>query len=169
MNSDQVQQAAPSNYRTETHRNKRDWLLGMLLVAAVFLAYQPVWRGVQIWDDWRHITSPELATVRGLARIWFVPGTTTRFDPLVDTVFWIEKHLWGASTLGYHLVNIACHAITALLMVVVLRRLQIKGAWLAGFLFARPALINLPFFIAGSLKIIYDLLLYRAFVRGGEE
>ena len=33
-----------------------------------------------------------------------------------------------------------------------------------GFLFARPALINLPFYIAGSLKIIYDLLLYRSFV-----
>ena len=33
-----------------------------------------------------------------------------------------------------------------------------------GFMFARPALINLPFFIAGTLKIIYDLLLYREFV-----
>ena len=36
---------------------------------------------------------------------------------------------------------------------------------LAGLLFARPSLINLPFFIAGTLKITYDLLLYRAFVR----
>jgi len=35
----------------------------------------------------------------------------------------------------------------------------------AGLLFARPSLINLPFFIAGTLKITYDLLLYRAFVR----
>jgi len=35
----------------------------------------------------------------------------------------------------------------------------------AGILFARPALINLPFLIAGTLKIVYDLLLYRAFVR----
>jgi len=34
---------------------------------------------------------------------------------------------------------------------------------LAGLLFARPALIGLPFFIAGTLKIVYDLLLYRAF------
>ena len=35
---------------------------------------------------------------------------------------------------------------------------------LAGFLFARPSLINAPFFIAGTLKIVYDLLLYRQFV-----
>lgn len=33
-----------------------------------------------------------------------------------------------------------------------------------GFFFARPSLINLPFFVAGTLKIAYDLLLYRAFV-----
>lgn len=34
-----------------------------------------------------------------------------------------------------------------------------------GFLFAHRALVNLPFIIAGVLKIAYDLLLYRAFVR----
>jgi len=34
----------------------------------------------------------------------------------------------------------------------------------AGLLFARPALIGVPFFIAGTLKVIYDVLLYRAFV-----
>jgi MFS family permease len=33
----------------------------------------------------------------------------------------------------------------------------------AGFLFARPSLISTPFFIAGTLKIAYDLLLYRSF------
>jgi MFS family permease len=33
-----------------------------------------------------------------------------------------------------------------------------------GFMFARPSWINVPFFIAGTLKIIYDLLLYKAFV-----
>jgi MFS family permease len=33
----------------------------------------------------------------------------------------------------------------------------------AGFLFSRPSLINIPFFIAGALKILYDLLLYRSF------
>ncbi len=33
-----------------------------------------------------------------------------------------------------------------------------------GFLFAKPALISAPFFIAGTLKIVYDLLLYKAFV-----
>ncbi len=33
-----------------------------------------------------------------------------------------------------------------------------------GFMFARPSLISLPFYIAGTLKIVYDVLLYREFV-----
>jgi len=40
-----------------------------------------------------------------------------------------------------------------------------------GFLFAKPSLINAPFFIAGTLKIVYDLLLYYSFrkIRPPEE
>ena len=33
-----------------------------------------------------------------------------------------------------------------------------------GLMFAQPRLINLPFFIAGTLKIVYDLVLYGEFV-----
>jgi len=35
----------------------------------------------------------------------------------------------------------------------------------AGWMFARPALWNVPFYVAGGLKIAYDLMLYRGFVR----
>jgi MFS family permease len=34
-----------------------------------------------------------------------------------------------------------------------------------GFMFAHPSLINVPFFIAGTLKILYDVLLYKEFVK----
>lgn len=34
---------------------------------------------------------------------------------------------------------------------------------LAGFLFARPGFINLPFYIAGTLKVVYDLLVFFSF------
>jgi hypothetical protein len=34
-----------------------------------------------------------------------------------------------------------------------------------GLLFSIPALMSWPFLIAGTLKICYDLLLYRAFVK----
>jgi MFS family permease len=34
----------------------------------------------------------------------------------------------------------------------------------AGLLLGTPALLSVPFFLAGGLKIIYDLLLYRSFI-----
>ena len=34
---------------------------------------------------------------------------------------------------------------------------------LSGFFLGIPALLSLPFFLSGGLKIIYDLLLYRSF------
>jgi MFS family permease len=38
------------------------------------------------------------------------------------------------------------------------------GPLFVGFMFARPSWINVPFFLAGVLKILYDLLLYKEFV-----
>lgn len=35
----------------------------------------------------------------------------------------------------------------------------------AGFMFGRTSWINVPFFLAGALKILYDLLLYKEFVK----
>jgi MFS family permease len=40
---------------------------------------------------------------------------------------------------------------------------------LAGMLLSVPALLSTPFFVAGGLKIVYDLLLYRSFVKVGRE
>jgi MFS family permease len=43
------------------------------------------------------------------------------------------------------------------------------GPILVGYFFSRPSLINVPFFLAGSLKIAYDVILYRAFSARREE
>jgi len=39
------------------------------------------------------------------------------------------------------------------------------SALFVGFMFARTSWINVPFFLAGTLKILYDLLLYKEFVK----
>jgi tetratricopeptide (TPR) repeat protein len=136
MNSDRAERGENRRDETKARFSRADWLLALLLAASTLLAYQPVWHGQPIWDDWRHITNPRLMSLNGLERIWLEPGITQRFDPLVDSVFWIEKKLWGTAPLGYHLVSITCHVGTALLLVAALRCLQIKGAWFAAAIFA---------------------------------
>jgi tetratricopeptide (TPR) repeat protein len=54
----------------------------------------------------------------------------------MHSVFWLEYHFWGEATLGYHLVNILLHFFSALLLVCILRRLAIPGAWFVAAIFA---------------------------------
>jgi protein O-mannosyl-transferase len=110
--------------------------LGLLLVLATLLAYCPAWQGKPVWDDDAHIAKPELHSLSGLVRTWIEPGATQQYYPLVYSVFWVEHRLWGASTLGYHLLNILLHASSALLLLRILRRLAVPGAWLAAAIFA---------------------------------
>ncbi len=112
------------------------WLPALLLVTVTVLAYQPAWHGKPIWDDAPHIAKSELHSISGLARTWFEPGATQQYYPLVYTVFWVEHRLWGDSTLGYHLLNILLHASSALLLLVILRRLALPSAWLVAAIFA---------------------------------
>jgi Flp pilus assembly protein TadD len=115
---------------------RKDWLLGLLLLAATILAYQPVWHAGFIWDDDGHLTSPALRSWTGLAQIWIKLGATQQYYPLVHTFFWVEHRLWGEAPLGYHLLNVLLHFFSALLLVRILRQLEVPGAWLAAALFA---------------------------------
>jgi hypothetical protein len=103
---------------------------------AVLISYTPAIHGTRLWDDAAHITRPDLQSVHGLWRIWFQLGATQQYYPLLHSAFWFEHRLWGDALIGYHLVNIALHALSACLVVAIVRRLELPGAWLSGFLFA---------------------------------
>jgi tetratricopeptide (TPR) repeat protein len=108
-----------------------------LIVLAVFLAYLPALRGGFIWDDDVYVTNnPLLTAPDGLRRIWFTTDSPSQYFPLTYTVFRIEHSLWGFNPAGYHCVNILLHAINALLLWLLLKRLSVPGAWLAAALFA---------------------------------
>jgi protein O-mannosyl-transferase len=107
-----------------------------LLVCVTLAAYIPALNGGLLWDDAGHVTKPDLQSLHGLWRIWFEFGATQQYYPLLHSAFWVEHRLWGDAVLGYHLTNILLHALSACLLVAILRYLRLPGAWLAGFVFA---------------------------------
>jgi tetratricopeptide (TPR) repeat protein len=125
----------PTAIGQRTLWSRQDWLLSLLLLIFTTLAYLPALNGTPIWDDDAHITRPELRSWDGLIKIWTQPGSTQQYYPFVHTVFWAEHQLWGDAPLGYHLVNVLLHCLSALLLLQILRRLQIPGAWLAAAIF----------------------------------
>jgi tetratricopeptide (TPR) repeat protein len=140
-------------------KTSRDWLWAGLLLAATFLAYRPAWSGQPIWDDEVYMTSPGHGSIEGLGQIWSRPDRTPQYYPLVHSVLWVEGHLWGQSTLGYHLLNIALHGACALLLVRILRRLRIPGAWLAGGIFSlHPVMVESVAWIAELKNVLSGIL-----------
>ena len=115
----------------------RAGLIALLFFAAAFAAYGPALRAGTIWDDDAYLTQNHvLREADGLRKIWFAPGSTDQYYPLVFTTFYLEYRLWGLDPAGYHAVNIALHALNAFLLFLLLRRLGGAGALLAGLLFA---------------------------------
>jgi tetratricopeptide (TPR) repeat protein len=122
-------------------RNKigpRDLAAFAVILCATLVAYLPALRGSLLWDDTNYVTQPELQSLHGLWRIWFDLGlaATHQYYPLLHSAFWLEHLLWGDAVLGYHLTNLVLHSMSALLVILIVRRLKLPGAWLAGLIFA---------------------------------
>jgi len=102
-------------------------VLAAILLGALIVVYFPAIGGQFLWDDDAHVTAPALRSLPGLYRIWFDLGATQQYYPLIHTIFWIQHRLWGDWVSGYHLVGILLHAVNALLVYAVLRRLLITA------------------------------------------
>ena len=145
----------------------------VLVFMAILIAYFPSLRGGFLWDDAGHVTNAELRSWSGLLRIWFEPGVTQQYYPLLHSAFWLEHRLWGDATVGYRLVNVLWHAISAGLLVAILRRLAVPGALLAGLLFAlHPVCVESVAWISeqkNTLSTVFYLAAALAWLRFEEE
>jgi tetratricopeptide (TPR) repeat protein len=114
------------------------WMPAASLAAFVLIVYMPViWTGGFIWDDPQYITgNPLLRTFQGLLAIWIHPFASSQYYPLVYTTFWVEYQLVGLHPWLYHIDNVLLHAIGAILLWRLLKRLNVPGAWLAAAIFA---------------------------------
>ena len=113
-----------------------DWPALLVIVTLTFAAYSSAVHGGFIWDDNNYVTENSLLTAPdGLWRIW-TTTETRQYYPIVFTTFWVERRLWGLHPAGFHIVNVVLHAINAILVWRLLRRMNIPGAWMVGAVFA---------------------------------
>ena len=109
---------------------------------ATLVTYLPALRGQFVWDDDYYVTNNTLLrNLDGLQRIWLditSPSTypLPQYYPMTHTTFWFEYHLWGMNPAGYHFDNVLLHIANALLIWLILRRLEVPGAWAAAGVFA---------------------------------
>jgi protein O-mannosyl-transferase len=125
-----------SRFFFDTHWAIRVALGLAVIVLAVVLAYLPALTGGFVLDDGFLITNNELVNAPdGLYRMWFTTQSPD-YWPATNSMFWIQRRLWGASTVGYHASNVLLHIVACVLVWINLRRLSIAGGVLAAVIFA---------------------------------
>lgn len=114
-------------------------------------------------DDDEYVTGNlTLHSLTGLRQIWINLHATPQYYPLVFTSFWLEYHLWGLNPAGYHVINVLLHALAAILLWRILRRLQLPGAWLAAGIFALHPLAVESVAWVTELKNVMSVIFYFA-------
>lgn len=114
---------------------RSDLTVATLLTLAVLVAYVGVWKAGFVWDDDQHVTAnPRIIGPQGLAEIW--TSASANYFPLVLTNFFVLHALFGLNPLAYHLMTLALHVVSAVLLARVLKRLGVPGAWFGAALWA---------------------------------
>jgi protein O-mannosyl-transferase len=129
--SDIVPESAPAR-RTSTLIT-----IGLLLVLVVgtLVIYLPALRAGFVWDDDAHFTGNDaVRRWKGIIDIWST--RTAVYYPLVLTTGWALHKAVGFNPVVFHAVTLLLHIANTLLLIAILKRFRIPGAWLAGFLFA---------------------------------
>lgn len=149
------------------------WLaigLGVGLWALTFVVYRPAASAGFIWDDDDYIEHRfTLWSPTGLSDIWFSPAYSPQYYPLVFTTFRIEWQLWQFNPRGYHEVNIFLHAMSAILLWRILRRLNLPGAYFAAAIFAvHPVMVESVAWVTerkNTLSLLFYLLALRSYLK----
>ena len=161
--------------QTKQLRTDADWLtLVKLLVGLTFIAYLPALRGGFVFDDGPLIIMNRLVRAHdGLYRFWFTTEASDYY-PLTGSLWWLQWRVFGYHAIGYHAVNILLHTANAILVWVILLRLKIPGAWLAGLVFAlHPVNVATVAWISeqkNTLSMLFSavaILLYLRFYEDG--
>jgi protein O-mannosyl-transferase len=111
---------------------------GFLFLLAI-LVYLPSLHGGFVWDDESSIIQNHLLrNMDGLREIWAHPSLNTEphYWPITYTSFWVDYQIWGLRAFGYHLTNVLLHAFNGILLWMILRKIEIPGAWFAAAIFA---------------------------------
>ena len=132
------------------------------------------------WDDNLYVTANprvQRAGLEGLSALWSSQDVWEHrfieFFPLRDTVYWATWQLFGDAATAFHLVNIAAHALVAVLVLMLGRRLRLPDAaafWGALLFAVHPihvesvtwvAALKDPMFTGFMLGSVVSFLSYR--------
>jgi Flp pilus assembly protein TadD len=121
------------------------WIPQSLFIIGIgFWIFGPSVAGGWVWDDDRYIASNSvIQSPEGYWKVWLHADSPGNYYPLTSLVQWIQWHLWGDDTVGYHLTNLALHLTSAFLLWRLFFRMGLPLAWVGAVFFTvHPAMVE---------------------------
>ncbi len=144
------------------------WLAAILVLATALVYFPAIHAGFILDDDLLLTNNPLVKDPDGWWKFWWTTQTPD-YLPVMSDSFWLEWRVFGLNPMGYHVSNIVQHAVSAVLLWLVLRELKVPGAWLAALIFAiHPVNVRSVAWIAerkNTLSMIFYLGTLLAFLK----
>jgi len=149
-------------------------IVGLTLVA--ISVYAPALAGGFVWDDqaliventsihsWTHVGD---ILSRDFFHLHDDPQPYGYYRPVITLSYLLEYHLWGLRPFGYHATNVLLHAVSTVLVALILRRLRFGDGlcFTVALLFAvHPIHVENVAWIAGRTDLFAFVLTGAAFL-----
>ncbi len=120
-------------------------LLFIFLVALSFWAYKPIFFDYFLGDDFVNLDWAERASrdphlvACNFYQNWLNIATTKFYRPLTSVTFYIDYMIWKENGLGYHITNVALHALSTCFTFLICRKLAQANGHKNAFMFPSVA------------------------------
>ena len=136
-------------------------MVPLSLAVLVGVTFMPALWSDFLWDDSAFTSAEAVKEFAGIFNIWFHPTALVHeghYWPLTYSTFWLQHMIWGFSELAFHAFNLFVHFLVSSLFWLLLRRLDIPGAWFAAALFAvHPIHVEPVVWVIGRKDLLASL------------
>jgi tetratricopeptide (TPR) repeat protein len=108
----------------DSHDRLADWLIAVVIAQLIVIAFSPALRaGFVLWDDDAYFLNNPYYRGLGPAHLrWMFTVMSGHYMPLTWLTHGLDYVLWGMRPAGYHALNVALHALAAVVAYFVARR-----------------------------------------------
>ncbi len=135
------------------------WLSYLALILITIGSFAPIFQSDLLWSSYDSVERSRYESMEDWTEAWTVQSIRGD-DPLTLTSYFLETHLPLPPAVAHHAINLWLHVFAAILLLMVLDRLQLPAAFSASLIFALHPSVMQTIFWSGYRNELLALLVF---------